>query len=185
IVTIGDNKCGKTSLINTFINNEFSNKFSSYSIFENYNKKIFFKEPLQKLAINFKFWDVSGHEDFDRMRPLIYADVQIILICFAINNTNSFNSILEKWIPEIENYCPNIPIILLGLKSDLRKTNSDYDSDPYINNNKQGDRLIEYEKCIELSKQINSKFYIECSAKEMYHIHKIFDLVAKIIISKE
>ena len=32
----------------------------------------------------------------------------------------SLGRVKEKWIPEVQSYCPNTPIILVGTKADLR-----------------------------------------------------------------
>ena len=66
-------------------------------------------------------WDTAGQEDYDRLRPLSYPDTDVVLMCFAINNLDSFDNILEKWLPEVKHYCPNIPVVLVGCKRDLRQ----------------------------------------------------------------
>ena len=32
----------------------------------------------------------------------------------------SFNNVMEKWHPEVTHYCPDVPIVLAGTKTDLR-----------------------------------------------------------------
>ena len=68
-------------------------------------------------------WDTAGQEDYDRLRPLSYPDTDVVLMCFALNNPDSFDNILEKWTPEVKHYCPHIPVILVGCKRDLRQVN--------------------------------------------------------------
>lgn len=41
------------------------------------------------------------------------------LIHFLIS-TDSLDNITEKWYPEVKHFCPNVPIILVGNKQDLR-----------------------------------------------------------------
>lgn len=40
--------------------------------------------------------------------------VDSILVCFSVNNRISFKSVLNKWLPEIEKRCQNVPMILVG-----------------------------------------------------------------------
>ena len=54
------------------------------------------------------------------MRPLSYPGTDIFLACFAVNSPTSFDNIKSKWVPEIRHYCPDTPIVLLGMKADLR-----------------------------------------------------------------
>merc|ERR1712241_1456325 len=43
-----------------------------------------------------------------------------ILMCFSIDSPDSLENIPEKWTPEVKHFCPNVPIILVGNKKDLR-----------------------------------------------------------------
>lgn len=90
-------------------------------------------------------WDTAGQEDYDRLRPLSYPDTDVILMCFSIDSPDSLGltpptfffflqtvprasllascsaeNIPEKWTPEVKHFCPNVPIILVGNKKDLR-----------------------------------------------------------------
>ena len=65
-------------------------------------------------------WDTAGQEDYDRLRPLSYPDTDVILMCFSIDSPDSLQNIPEKWVPEVKHFCPNVPIVLVGNKKDLR-----------------------------------------------------------------
>ena len=49
-----------------------------------------------------------------------------MLLCFSIaidkcnNETAIYESLESKWKPELQRYAKNVPIILVGLKEDLR-----------------------------------------------------------------
>ena len=45
----------------------------------------------------------------------------VFLICFSIVEPASLENVTAKWYPEIQHHCPNVPIILVGTKSDLRE----------------------------------------------------------------
>lgn len=53
------------------------------------------------------------------MRPLSYPDTDVILMCFAVDSPDSLDNITEKWTPEVRHFCPNVPIILVGLKTGM------------------------------------------------------------------
>lgn len=65
-------------------------------------------------------WDTAGQEDYDRLRLLSYPDTDVIVMCFSIDLPDSLENIQDKWIPEVKHFCPNVPIILVGNKRDLR-----------------------------------------------------------------
>ena len=59
-------------------------------------------------------WDTAGQEDYERLRPLSYSDTDVLLMCYSVDNPDSFINITDKWAPELRYYCPHIPIILVG-----------------------------------------------------------------------
>jgi Ras family protein A len=70
--------------------------------------------------VELALWDTAGQEDYDRLRPLSYPDSHVILICFAVDSPDSLDNVQEKWISEVNHFCPNLPNILVGCKKDLR-----------------------------------------------------------------
>ena len=66
----------------------------------------------------------AGQEDYDRLRPLSYPQTDVFLLCFAITSVSSFDNVRDKWVPEIRHYCPKVPMLLVGMKGDLREDGS-------------------------------------------------------------
>ena len=40
--------------------------------------------------------------DLIRVRPLIYPNTDVFLVCFNITNPDSYDKVREKWVPEIK-----------------------------------------------------------------------------------
>jgi small GTP-binding protein len=59
--------------------------------------------------------DTAGQEEYDRLRPLSYHDTDVYILCFSTVSANSLNNVLAKWGPEIKNYSPDTPIVLVGM----------------------------------------------------------------------
>ena len=107
------------------------------TVFENYVTDI----EVDGKHVELGLWDTAGPEDFDRLRPLSYPDLHVILISFNIANPYSLDNVqgrvrskllkisvlmfisfrLSQWIGEVNHFCPGVPIILVGLKKDLRR----------------------------------------------------------------
>ena len=49
-------------------------------------------------------------------------------MCYSIDEYESFRSIEYRWSPQVKRHCPGIPVVLLGLKSDLRNDGSGNES---------------------------------------------------------
>ncbi len=71
--------------------------------------------------INLELWDSVRSEDYDRLRSLSYPQTDVFLICFSLVNPVSLENVRAKWHPEVRQNCPNVPIILVGTKRDLRE----------------------------------------------------------------
>ncbi|XP_075430199.1 transforming protein RhoA-like isoform X3 [Ascaphus truei] len=115
LVVVGDGACGKTCLLIVFSKDEFPESHIP-TVFENYVADIEVDGKRVELAL----WDTAGQEDYNRLRTLSYPDANVILMCFSIDTPDSLENIPEKWTPEVKHFYPNVPIILVGNKKDLR-----------------------------------------------------------------
>ncbi|KAM3413533.1 GTP-binding protein rho2 [Cercospora zeina] len=115
LVIIGDGACGKTSLLSVFTLGYFPTRYVP-TVFENYVTDCRVDGKSVQLAL----WDTAGQEDYERLRPLAYSQAHVILIAFSVSSPDSLSNITTKWHPEVLDRCPGVPIILVGLKKDLR-----------------------------------------------------------------
>jgi Ras family protein A len=81
-------------------------------------------------------------------------------MCFSIDSPDSLENIPEKWTPEVKHFCPNVPIILVGNKKDLR-------NDENIKRDlmKMKQEPVRPEEGRAMAERINAYGYLECSAK--------------------
>eukprot|EP00511_Aplanochytrium_stocchinoi_P004086 CAMPEP_0204840238 /NCGR_PEP_ID=MMETSP1346-20131115/36968_1 /ASSEMBLY_ACC=CAM_ASM_000771 /TAXON_ID=215587 /ORGANISM="Aplanochytrium stocchinoi, Strain GSBS06" /LENGTH=125 /DNA_ID=CAMNT_0051977505 /DNA_START=264 /DNA_END=641 /DNA_ORIENTATION=+ len=66
-------------------------------------------------------WDTSASEDYDSLRPCIYPDTDIFIVCYSVVDPNSFDNIEKRWVPEIRKSVSEAKFIVVGLKNDLVK----------------------------------------------------------------
>jgi cell division control protein 42 len=86
---------------------------------------------------------------------LSYSGTDVVLICFSIVNPTSFRNIIDKWFPEIKEFCPKAKIILVGTKIDLKHDTS------IINNLKRNGQVpIDSSKAEKLCKDMQAFKYI-------------------------
>lgn len=125
--------------------------------------------------INLGLWDTAGQEDYDRLRPLSYPQTDVFLICFSLVSPPSFENVKTKarlrdstvvrygetydglcastqWFPEIQHHAPNIPIILVGTKLDLR---NDHDTKEKLRERRMAP--INYEQAKQVQKEISAR----------------------------
>lgn len=172
IVVVGDTRCGKTSLLSVFAKDSFPENYVP-TVFENYTASF----EIDTLRVELSLWDTSGSPYYDNVRPLSYPDADAVLICFDISRPDTLENVMRKWKGEIEEFCPNTKILLVGCKSDLR---TDLATFVQLSN----DLPLSYDQGSNMAKQISAP-YIECSAQQSDNsVRDIFHIATLACISK-
>lgn len=155
IVVVGSCSCGKTALIHRYVQSKFLQTYTPTG-FYTYNSQYSLSDTYN---IQMSIWDTSGDESYDRVRPLSYKDADLVIICFAIDQAESMEDVLTRWYPEVKVQCPNVPIMLVGCKSDRRQEIKALPPD------KAKPTCVTYDQGLKIAKQINALVYTETSAK--------------------
>lgn len=134
--------------------------------FDNYSASVM----VDGKPISLGLWDTAGQEDYDRLRPLSYPQTDVFLICFSIVSPPSFDNVKAKWFPEIEHHAPNVPIILVGTKLDLRDDRNTTDA---LRSKKM--EPVSYAQALAVAKEIKAHKYLECSALTQRNLKSVFD----------
>ncbi|KAK9524048.1 hypothetical protein VZT92_017915 [Zoarces viviparus] len=174
IVVVGDSQCGKTALLHVFAKDCFPESYVP-TVFENYTAS--FEIDTQRIELS--LWDTSGSPYYDNVRPLSYPDSDAVLICFDISRPETLDSVLKKWKGEIQEFCPNTKMLLVGCKSDLR---TDLNTLVELSNHRQ--TPVSYDQGSSMAKQISAP-YIECSAQQSENsVRDIFHVATLACINK-
>jgi len=165
VVIVGDGAVGKTCLFVTYAKGKFPEEYVP-TVFDNFTHETKFKNEPFLLHM----WDTAGQEDYDRLRPLSYPGTDVVILCFSLVNESTFESIREKWNPEINHYIEGIPKILVGTKLDMREQKITDSS------------LTKYEEITteeghELADEIGATAYIETSPLTGKNLAEVFERV--------
>ena len=162
IITLGDSMVGKTSLILRYLENTFSSNYLSTIGFDIKKKFIKFENGDKiKLIIH----DTAGQERFKSLSANYIKKTNGILIIYDITNKQSFINV-ENWIKcAKEEITKEIPIYLVGNKSDLEE-----------------ERMIKTEDGDNIAIQYGLKFY-ETSCQNGNNVEKCFTDLAKDVIN--
>ena len=166
-VVLGDEKVGKTCLLVSYSANGFPIQYVP-TVYESYSADITADGRPMNLDLN----DTSGQQEYDRLRPLVYPDTSVFIICFSLVNPASFGNVRLKWYPEVRHFS-DAPIILVGTKLDLR------DDEETIENLKK-DKLAPVTKSDgkKMKRDIGAVKYVECSSLTLKGLNKVFEQAA-------
>ena len=124
-VIVGSHGIGKTCLLISYTVGHYPSEYIP-TVFDPYSKNIMTDEQPFTLDL----WDTSGAYDWDRLRPLSYPQTDIFLVCFALNDRQSFKDLTTSdhasingdngWLGEIRHFVPEASFLIVGLKDDLR-----------------------------------------------------------------
>nr|XP_022341727.1 ras-like GTP-binding protein rhoA [Crassostrea virginica] len=169
LVIVGDGSTGKTCLLMVFSRDKFPEVYIP-TVFETYVADIEVDSTQVELAL----WDTAGQEDYDRLRPLSYPDTDVILMCYSVDSPDSLVNIREKWTPEVKHFCPNVPIVLVGNKKDLR-------TDPETIREMELEKKepVKTQEGQEVADQIRAFSFVECSAKTQDGVRKVFETATR------
>ncbi|MEQ2190686.1 hypothetical protein XENOCAPTIV_005537 [Xenoophorus captivus] len=90
--------------------------------------------------------------------------------CIRIFSEN----IPEKWTPEVKHFCPNVPIILVGNKKDLRN-----DEHTRRELTKMKQEPVKSEEGRDMANRISAFGYMECSAKTKDGVRDVFEMATR------
>lgn len=92
---------------------------------------------------------------------------------------NSLSANNFQWYPEVLHFCPTTPIILVGLKSDLRSKRTCIDL-----LKTQGLTPVTPEQGERVADRMGA-IYVECSSKEMKGVHEVFELAVNTAVGQD
>ncbi|OHT07917.1 Ras-related protein Rab-6.1 [Tritrichomonas foetus] len=158
IVLLGPSMVGKTSIVGRIM----------YDVFTDDQKPtvgvsfVTHFVDIDKYTVRLQIWDTAGEERFRSVTPMYYQDCNAALICFAINDHDTFKQV-QSWINEILSNMAVTPLLfIIGNKSDVD----------------DNERQVPYEEASHLADE-NDAFYYEVSALSGYGIHDLFEFIAR------
>ena len=154
IILIGNSGVGKTSITNNALKNIFFESYRAtigmeiFSLFVKVNHKI----------IKLQIWDTCGQEIYRSLITNFYRNSSLAIIVYSIDKKNSFKDI-ELWLKELRLYSsPDIKVILIGNKSDLKDK-----------------REVTYEEGAKYLEDDRIMSFYETSAKTGENVSKLFE----------
>ncbi|MCP4762312.1 MAG: GTP-binding protein, partial [archaeon] len=159
-IVVGDGGCGKTAIVVRFSQGFFQEQYKLTIGVEFAVKTI---ELINEKKVKLQIWDTGGQERFQYVRPLYYRGSMGAIILFDLTNKESFEHI-AKWMEEVRTNAGDIPLLLVGNKSDL-----------------VAERQISRAEAEDFAKEFEM-YYLESSAKDGTGIGDVFAILSCLMI---
>jgi len=172
LVVVGDGAVGKTCLLIAYCKGDVPKDYVP-TVFDNYVVSLTAGGEMIELSL----YDTAGQEEYDRLRPLSYANADVLLICFSVMSPTSLENVKTKWIKEVRHYRPDSPVILVGTKMDLRNDKKELGK---LAKDKQ--EPVTEEQARKMQRDIGALEYVECSAITRENLKEVFDEAIKAIL---
>lgn len=151
IVVLGHGGVGKTSLINRYIHDRFSETISTIGA----------ALVLKKWhTFYFGIWDTAGQDKYTKISTYYSKGAQAAIICYDITERKTFDTV-EKYVGFLKDADPKCYVVLVGTKLDL------VISDPER-------RQVSVEDLTAITEKYRAAHY-ETSAKDNTNIADVFD----------
>ncbi|XP_003387181.1 PREDICTED: ras-related C3 botulinum toxin substrate 1-like isoform X2 [Amphimedon queenslandica] len=168
-VLVGNEGVGKTTFLYRYITGSIPGEYPP----ENLSRSV--DELVDNKRTCIDLLDTQTNEDYDRLRLLAYSKADVFLICFSLVDRSSYDDVKRKWYPEVSSYSPDVPVVLIGTKLDLR------DDKESAQESETPTTIIEG---LELQKDINAAKYIECSSITGRQVHDVVEEAIRAVLNQ-
>jgi Ras-related protein Rab-7A len=117
VVFLGDAGVGKTSILNQFVNRDFSLQYRP-TVGADFTSR---QMEVDGTFLTLQLWDTAGQERYRSLASSFFRGAEICIFVYDITSQSSFHSI-DAWYGIFREQCsplhPRFPFLLLGNKTD-------------------------------------------------------------------
>lgn len=119
VIILGDSGVGKTSLMNRYVRNKFSQQYKATIGADFLTKDI----EVDGRIVTMQIWDTAGQERFQSLGIAFYRGADACVLVYDVTDPKSFDS-LDSWMEEFliqasPRNQDSFPFVCLGNKSDM------------------------------------------------------------------
>jgi len=163
ILVLGASAIGKTCLCHTLTTGTFPSEYVP-TISDNATAKIVGTDKTAYVSL----WDTVGRGDYFLLRRQSYPGTKVILLCYSAINQATFEVLATEYKEELS-YMPGVPVILVGLKADLRN-----DKDTLERLQDRNEKVISIKQGEDLANAFGFVCHMECSALYNKGVQEVF-----------
>ncbi|KAK4462423.1 GTP-binding protein RHO4 [Cladorrhinum samala] len=160
VLLLGDEKCGKSTFLSRISQGRNNlHGATCIDLLRDMDQPFVFDIRSRKGQYRFEFYDTSSPESWRLLHP------DLVVICYDISQRLSLINLQRVWVKEIRSTFSSsdtLPLLILGLKRDLRSEN-----DP--------NGIIYPQEAYAKAQEMRADKYMECSAVTGELMTEVFD----------
>lgn len=166
VVVVGNAGVGKSTLLLRLTKDEFKEGYISTI---GVDFKVY-KTVVDGKSIKLQLWDTAGQERFANIASSYYRGADGIVYVYDICNEESFQSVQDRWLKEVEFHLSKASNcrLILGNKCDSLD-----------------ERVIDYDQGQDLANSLEDTAFFETSAREGTNVVDAFTTLAATILKKK
>lgn len=166
-VLVGDSAVGKTALLVRFTSETFPDTYKP-TVFDNTGVEVY----MDGIQISLGLWDTAGNDSFKQIRPRSYQQADVVLICFSVANPHSLASVQNKWINEVRQHLPRVPVLVVATQTDLREMGGHRGT------------CITPSEGKHVAQDVRAKGYLECSSLGNRGVQQVFEYAVRTVVNQ-
>ena len=168
-MVVGDGAVGKTSLLAHFTIGHAPSHYLP-AVFEHYAVDV----RIDRRAMQLQIQDTAAQPGYNQKRCLSYVGSDVVLVAFSIDRPESLVHARHNWSLEAREMNPGVPIILIGLKKDLRDNPGSIED-----MRSKGLTYATAAEGWETAKGCGANCYLECSNLTGEGVDDVFEVAAR------
>lgn len=166
-VLVGDCAVGKTALLVRFTSEMYPDRYVP-TVYENAGVEVY----MDGVQISLGLWDTSGNDIFKNVRSMSYQQADVVLICYSVANPTSLANVRQKWIGDVRQNLPRVPVLVVATQTDQREMGSHRAS---CTSSTDGRRLAQ---------EVRAKGYLECSSLSNRGVQQVFEFAVRTAVNQ-
>lgn len=164
ILLLGDPECGKSTFLSKLSHGSHSmrQKTTNLPLLRDLDQPFVYDIRMYNRPYRFEFYDTASPESYTLLRP------DFVVLCYSIVDRRSLVNLQQIWFRRmVECYMKekeDIPVMVLGLKRDLRK---------------EDDGVIYPQEGLKVAQDLRCDRYAECSATTGELINEVIEDIAR------
>jgi hypothetical protein len=131
--------------------------------------KLHAKQQQQEHDVELKTWDMRGLLEMPMLRPLAYADVDVVIAAFSAADPASFDRVKALCTTDLRGYCPSAQLVMVACETEKRAGLS-------------AAAVVTRAQGMAAARALNASAYFEGASHDLRFVAEVFEATARLAV---